>query len=206
MPFAGYKDFGACVAAQTRKGKSPLSARKICGALQAKAEGKGGAASSGGAKNASQIPQEVKPHYNRSVKTLDFLKQQGVLAEDEQVESFGQEEELEQNDTSLDNQQSKNTMSFYSDPESYSDKVTRIMDEYNISETEAKEIVGEIIQNEMKEIDRREYEVLKQVQMEKIQADGGMMTEQDGKEPQPEQQQQEENVNQSESPPTAATD
>jgi len=195
MPFAGFKDFGACVAAQTRKGKSPTSARKICGALQARAEGKG--TTGGGAKNASQIPQEVKPHYNRSVKTLDFLKQQGVLADDEQVESFGEEA----NDTSLDNQQSKNTMSFYSDPESYSDKVTRIMDEYQISETEAKEIVGEIIQNEMKEIDRREYEVLKQVQMEKMQSD--MMTEQDGKEPEQQPPQQEENVDQSESPPAA---
>jgi len=39
MPFAGYKTFSECVAAQKRKGKSDESARKICGALQKKAEG-----------------------------------------------------------------------------------------------------------------------------------------------------------------------
>ena len=40
MPFAGYKDFSACVTAQKKKCKSDESARKICGALQKKAEGK----------------------------------------------------------------------------------------------------------------------------------------------------------------------
>ena len=40
MPFAGYKDFSSCVAAQKKKGKSDESARKICGYLQKKAEGK----------------------------------------------------------------------------------------------------------------------------------------------------------------------
>ena len=39
MPFAGFKDFAACVAAQKSKGKSDLSARKICGTIQAKVEG-----------------------------------------------------------------------------------------------------------------------------------------------------------------------
>ena len=39
MPFAGFKDFAACVAAQKKKGKSDESAKKICGALQKKAEG-----------------------------------------------------------------------------------------------------------------------------------------------------------------------
>jgi hypothetical protein len=40
MPFAGFKNFAACVAAQKKKGKSDESAKKICGALQKKAEGK----------------------------------------------------------------------------------------------------------------------------------------------------------------------
>ncbi len=39
-PFAGYKDFDACVKDQLSKGKSEESAKKICGALQARAEGK----------------------------------------------------------------------------------------------------------------------------------------------------------------------
>jgi len=39
MPFAGYKNFDVCVAAQIKKGKSEKSARKICGYLQKKAEG-----------------------------------------------------------------------------------------------------------------------------------------------------------------------
>lgn len=38
MPFAGYKDFNACVLDQKNKGKSDESAHKICGALQAKIE------------------------------------------------------------------------------------------------------------------------------------------------------------------------
>jgi len=40
MPFAGYETFDACVADQKKKGKSDESAKKICGALQAKVEGK----------------------------------------------------------------------------------------------------------------------------------------------------------------------
>lgn len=36
----GFKNFAACVAAQKKKGKSEESARKICGYLQKKAEGK----------------------------------------------------------------------------------------------------------------------------------------------------------------------
>lgn len=39
MPFAGYKDFNTCVAAQKKKGKSDDSAKKICGAIKKKAEG-----------------------------------------------------------------------------------------------------------------------------------------------------------------------
>ena len=39
MPFAGYKNFQACITAQKKKGKSDESARKICGYLQKKAEG-----------------------------------------------------------------------------------------------------------------------------------------------------------------------
>ena len=34
-----FKNFDACLAAQKKKGKSDESARKICGALQKKAEG-----------------------------------------------------------------------------------------------------------------------------------------------------------------------
>jgi len=40
MPFAGYKDFDACVADQQSKGYSEEQARKICGALQAEEEGR----------------------------------------------------------------------------------------------------------------------------------------------------------------------
>lgn len=40
MPFAGYKNFAACVAAQKKKGKSDKSAKKICGYLKNKTEGK----------------------------------------------------------------------------------------------------------------------------------------------------------------------
>lgn len=188
LPFAGYKDFAACTSAQIRKGKSPESAKKICGALQARAEGK--------TANASQIPQDVKPYFNRSVKALDFLRQQGVLIDDDNDDDVGLQEV---NDTSLDNQTPQPTQlsnTIYSDPESYSDKVTRIMDEYGLSEPEAKKIVTQIIENDMQELNRREYEVTKQLQIEKAQADI-MMTSEDSKEPQPEeeqQQQQEENV------------
>lgn len=38
MPFAGYETFDVCVLAQKNEGKSDEEARKICGALQAKAE------------------------------------------------------------------------------------------------------------------------------------------------------------------------
>jgi HK97 family phage prohead protease len=38
MPFSGYENFAACVADQKSKGKSDESAKKICGALQAKTE------------------------------------------------------------------------------------------------------------------------------------------------------------------------
>lgn len=40
MPFAGFPNFNSCVKAQMKKGKSIESARKICGFLQKKAEGK----------------------------------------------------------------------------------------------------------------------------------------------------------------------
>ena len=40
MPFAGYENFEACVIDQKSKGYSANSARKICGKLQAEAEGK----------------------------------------------------------------------------------------------------------------------------------------------------------------------
>lgn len=38
MPFAGFEDFNACVLAQTDKGHSDESARRICGAIKAKVE------------------------------------------------------------------------------------------------------------------------------------------------------------------------
>lgn len=38
MPFAGFQNFQACVAAQIKDGKSEESARRICGKLQAEAE------------------------------------------------------------------------------------------------------------------------------------------------------------------------
>ena len=38
MPFAGFKDFNACVSAQKADGKSEESARKICGAIKARVE------------------------------------------------------------------------------------------------------------------------------------------------------------------------
>ena len=39
MPFAGYENFAACVLDQVKKGHSEESARRICGKLQAEAEG-----------------------------------------------------------------------------------------------------------------------------------------------------------------------
>jgi hypothetical protein len=41
MPFAGFKDFEACVVAQMRKGFSRERAEKICGKIKHKVEGKG---------------------------------------------------------------------------------------------------------------------------------------------------------------------
>lgn len=38
MPFAGYKDFDACVNDHIKKGKNRTSATNICGYLQAVAE------------------------------------------------------------------------------------------------------------------------------------------------------------------------
>src|SRR3990172_1937952 len=40
MPFGGYADFNACVADQIKKGHSKESAKKICGSIKAKVEGK----------------------------------------------------------------------------------------------------------------------------------------------------------------------
>lgn len=40
MPFAGFKDFGACIRAQIAKGKSKESASKICGEIKKRTEGK----------------------------------------------------------------------------------------------------------------------------------------------------------------------
>uniref|UniRef100_A0A6M3L8F9 Capsid protein n=1 Tax=viral metagenome TaxID=1070528 RepID=A0A6M3L8F9_9ZZZZ len=40
MPIGPYKDFGACVAAQKKKGKSDESARKICGHIEKMSKGK----------------------------------------------------------------------------------------------------------------------------------------------------------------------
>jgi len=40
VPFSGYISFDACVVDQISKGKSEESARKICGSLQAKVEGR----------------------------------------------------------------------------------------------------------------------------------------------------------------------
>ncbi|HUS95765.1 MAG TPA: hypothetical protein VMX97_03385, partial [Hyphomicrobiaceae bacterium] len=40
MPFAGYKNFDACLLEQVKKGHDQESARKICGKLQAETEGK----------------------------------------------------------------------------------------------------------------------------------------------------------------------
>ena len=40
MPFSGYANFAACVKDQKNKGKSEESARRICGALQARIERK----------------------------------------------------------------------------------------------------------------------------------------------------------------------
>lgn len=34
MPVGSYRTFGACVGAQRRKGKSKLSAQKICGTIE----------------------------------------------------------------------------------------------------------------------------------------------------------------------------
>lgn len=34
MPIGPYKDFGACVAAQKKKGRSDESAKKICGEIE----------------------------------------------------------------------------------------------------------------------------------------------------------------------------
>src|SRR6266498_382253 len=39
MPIGGYPDFGTCVAAQKKKGKSDESAKKICGFLEQQAKG-----------------------------------------------------------------------------------------------------------------------------------------------------------------------
>jgi hypothetical protein len=189
LPFAGYKDFKACRKAQIAKGKSPEAASKICGALQARTEGRTTA-------SAAQIPKDFQAHFNRSNKTLDFLKQQGVIDDDDN-DYDNTIIDPPVSDTSLDNQIPKpvnlsNTI--YSDPESYSDKVTRLMDEYKISEEEAKQIVGKIIEDDMVELNRREYELTKQVQIEKAQAD--MITSEDAKEPQSKQQTRENVSNQ----------
>jgi len=42
MPIGPYKDFGACVVAQKKKGRSDESAKKICGEIEKRTkEGKG---------------------------------------------------------------------------------------------------------------------------------------------------------------------
>ena len=40
MPFSGFADFEACVASMVKKGNDDESAKKICGSLQAKTEGR----------------------------------------------------------------------------------------------------------------------------------------------------------------------
>lgn len=165
MPFAGFKDFAACTSAQIRRGKSPESAKKICGALQAKAEGK--------TKNAaaSQVPATFTPHLNRSQKALDFLKAQGVLKEDDNDydTSFVNTPVTTSSDNNSDMTSNSTDNVVFKDPEPYADKVTRIMDEYELGEEEARVIVNKLIEDDMKELERREYEVTKQLQIEKAQ-------------------------------------
>ncbi len=61
-PFAGFSDFEACVVAQTGKGHSAESARKICGALQAETEGKAAGDTEGepqGADSEIEVPGKI---------------------------------------------------------------------------------------------------------------------------------------------------
>jgi len=151
MPLGPYPDWKTCLSAQRRKGKSPESARKICGALEQRS------------KNASQVPNHLKPALERSQKALKFLERNNVAVVD----------------TSLDDQDSEAPIVMSNQPEftvspdeeSYADKITRIMDEYNVSEEKAVQVVSKLIEDEQRELERRSFEIMKTRELEKAQTE-----------------------------------
>lgn len=157
MPVGPYATFGACVAAQKRKGRSDESARKICGKIEQNERQ---------ARNANQqLPASLKAPLERSQKALKFLERNNALV-----------------DTSLDSPQSEaftdmstttsNNVTTITDDESYSDKITRIMDEYGVDEQTAVQVVNRLIEEEHTELTRRQFEIQKQLEIEKAREEG----------------------------------
>lgn len=148
MPLGPYPDWKTCLSAQRRKGKSPESARKICGALEQRS------------KNASLVPNHLKPALERSQKALKFLERNNALREDTSLDDQDSEAPVLTQSTS-----SEFTVS--PDEESYADKITRIMDQYNVSEEKAVQVVSKLIEDEQRELERRSFEIMKARELEK---------------------------------------
>jgi hypothetical protein len=158
MPLGKYTTFAACVADYIKSGKNEEQARKICGRIQQRIEGGGG----GGKKTkaANQLPASLRAPLERSEKALRFLEESNALVS-----------------TSLDSSQSQalssSTMSSTvgttaeQQGESYTDKITRIMDEYGVDEPTAVEVVNRLIKEEQEELDRESLEIQKQIELEK---------------------------------------
>jgi hypothetical protein len=71
--------------------------------------------------------------------------------------------------------------------ESYTDKITRIMDEYGVDEPTAVEVVNRLIKEEQAELDRESLEIQKQIELEKARE---QQQQQEQQQPQQEQEQQ----------------
>jgi hypothetical protein len=163
MPLGKYTTFAACVADYIKSGKNEEQARKICGRIQQRIEGGGEGGGGGGKKTkaANQLPASLRAPLERSEKALRFLEESNALVS-----------------TSLDSPQSQalssSTMSSTvgtTEPEqqgeSYTDKITRIMDEYGVDEPTAVEVVNRLIKEEQEELDRESLEIQKQIELEK---------------------------------------
>lgn len=181
MPVGQYKDFAECVRAQRLKGRSEDSARRICGEMEKKMqqEKKG---------MTILLPASTKLAVERSHKALKFLEQN--------ASSVDTSYSSPQKQIISDNNMSSNAV----DEESYSDKITRIMDQYNVNEPTAIEVVNRLIAEEQAELQRRQFEIQKEIEIQRAQSGGGGEEEQQQEQPQPtpteQEEQQQQNVSQ----------
>lgn len=151
---------------QRKKGKSPEIARRICGEIEKKTQQQKSAAT------ASAIPTSLRPAVERSQKALRFLEQHNALVNNTSFDGIDSQSESV---LSTDNNNNINTSEFtvMPDEESFADKITRIMDEYNVPEEKAVEVVNRLIEDEQRELERRAFELTKKIELDRANANSG---------------------------------